>query len=129
MLKTAAIWFGAVFLIIGVLGFIPPIAPNGMLLGLFEVGPLHNIVHLLTGAVALGVAFASPHAARLYFQVFGVIYALVAVLGFFYGDAPLLGIMAHNWGDVWFHLIVAAVALYFGFGYRTHSARPAAGRV
>jgi hypothetical protein len=127
MLKTAAITFGVIFLALGVLGFIPAVAPGGMLLGLFEVGPMHNLVHLATGAVALAVGFASQRASRLYFQIFGVIYGLVALLGFFYGDAPLLGLMAHNWGDVWFHVIVAAVSLYLGFGYREHSARPVAG--
>jgi hypothetical protein len=118
MLKNFAIAFGIVFLVIGVLGFFPPVAPNGMLLGLFEVGVLHNIIHLATGAAAIAMALSGEAAARLYFQIFGVIYAIVALLGFLYGDAALLGIVAHNWADVWLHLIIAAVALYLGFGYR-----------
>jgi hypothetical protein len=58
-----------------------------------------------------------------------VIFALVALLGVFYGDAALAGVIAHNWADVWLHVVIAAVALYLGFGYRTHTGRPAAGRV
>lgn len=118
MLKNFAIAFGVVFLVIGVLGFFPPIAPNGYLLGVFQVGVLHNIIHLATGAVAIAMALSGEGAARLYFQIFGVIYAIVAVLGFFFGDAPLLGIIAHNWADVWLHVVIAAVALYLGFAYR-----------
>ena len=118
MLKTAAIWFGIIFLVIGALGFFPGLAPESMLLGIFHVDTLHNVVHLLTGGVALAAAVAGERASRVYFQVFGVVYALVALLGFFYGNAPLLGIMAHNWADVWLHVAIAVVALYLGFGYR-----------
>ncbi len=49
--------FGAVFVLIGVLGFVPAFTPqdsNGMplLLGLFMVGVVHNIIHLLSGVAA-----------------------------------------------------------------------------
>lgn len=117
-MKTIAIWFGVIFIVVGLLGFWEVVAPGGMLLGIFEVGPLHNWVHLLTGIVALIAGFVSWGASRLFFQVFGIVYALVALLGFFYGDEALLGIMAHNWADVWLHVAIAAVALYFGFGTR-----------
>lgn len=129
MLKTYALWFGIVFLVIGVLGFFPPVAPNGLLFGIFQVGVLHNIVHLLSGGVALAVAASGERASRMYFQIFGAIYAVVALLGFIYGDAPLLGIMAHNWADVWLHVVIAVVALYLGFGYRRPTGRTTTGRV
>ncbi len=120
MLKTSAIVFGVVFLVIGLLGFFPAFAPAGYLFGLFQVGVIHNLVHLITGGVAIAMAMSGERSARLYFQIFGVVYGVVAVLGLFYGNAPLLGIMAHNWGDVWLHVVIAGVALYLGFGYRRH---------
>ena len=123
MLKTFALWFGIIFLVIGILGFFPSLAPEGMLFGIFQVGVWHNIVHLASGGVALAVAGAGERASRLYFQIFGLVYGLVAVIGFFYGDAPLLGFMAHNWADVWLHVAIAAIALFLGFSYR----RPAHG--
>src|SRR5438132_3618228 len=47
MIKTAALLFGIVFLLIGILGFVPAVTPdNGMLLGIFHVNTAHNIVHL-----------------------------------------------------------------------------------
>ena len=122
MLKNAALAFGAVFILIGILGFIPAVTPEGRLLGIFAVDALHNIVHLLSGVVALGVAFTSEEASRLYFKIFGVIYAAVALLGLFYGDRALLGIMAHNWPGFWLHLVSAAVALYLGFATDTTDA-------
>ena len=58
-------------------------------------------------------------ASRVFFQAFGVIYGLVAVLGFFYGDAPLLGIVANNAADSVLHVVIAVVALYLGFGMKS----------
>lgn len=57
--------FGAVFLLVGILGFVPGITANlssisfaghhtdAALLGLFQVTVLHNIVHLLFGVVGM----------------------------------------------------------------------------
>jgi uncharacterized protein DUF4383 len=90
MLKIAATIFGAAFLIAGLLGFVPATAPNGMLLGLLHVNHAHNVVHLITGVVALLAAYSGARASQLFFQIFGVIYALVAVLGFLAGDRPLM---------------------------------------
>ena len=115
MLKTAAIIFGIFFLVAGIAGFIPALAPGGMLFGLFMVGPVHNIVHIASGIAALLAAFAGAGAARKYFQIFGVVYLLVAVIGFFYCNSPLLGVMEHNHHDIWLHIVIAAAALYLGF--------------
>ena len=49
MAKTLALLFGVVFLLIGILGFVPAVAPNEMLLNIFHVNAAHNAVHLLTG--------------------------------------------------------------------------------
>ncbi|MEI6351038.1 MAG: DUF4383 domain-containing protein [Verrucomicrobiota bacterium] len=115
MLKTASIIFGIVFLIIGILGLIPAAAPNGMLLGIFHVNGFHNAVHLLTGVIAIIAGVTGSAAARLFFQVFGIIYAIVALLGFFYGGSNILGVLANNIPDAWLHVLIAVVALYFGF--------------
>ena len=97
------------------LGFIPAASPNGMLLGVLHVNAAHNIVHLITGVVALLAAYTGFRASQLFFQVFGIIYGLVAILGFMAGDRHIVGVIANNLADAWFHLIVAAVSLYFGF--------------
>lgn len=119
MLKTAAKVFGAVFLLIGVLGFVPALTPDGNLLGIFHVNALHNVVHIASGLVALFSGFYAARAARMYFQVFGVVYALVAVLGFVYGDNAILGLVANNMADTLLHVVIAAAALYLGFGLKS----------
>lgn len=117
MLKTLSVVFGIVFLAVGVLGFVPGItSADGHLLGIFHVNAVHNVVHLLSGAVALYAGMASVDAARWYFRVFGLVYAAVAALGFVYGDQAILGLVANNMADTFLHVVIAAAALVIGFG-------------
>jgi len=117
MIKTAALLFGIVFLLIGILGFVPAVTPdNGMLLGVFHVNIAHNIIHLASGVVFLLCGMAGAGPSRTFFQIFGIIYAVVAVLGFYYGDNALLGIISNNTADTWLHVVLAVVMLFFGFG-------------
>ena len=77
-LKRIAVIFGILFVAGGLLGFVPAVNPGGKLLGLFDVNGVHNLVHIATGIVALIVGFASDRASRIFFQVFGMVYAAVA---------------------------------------------------
>lgn len=115
MLRTAALLFGVIFLLIGVLGFVPQVAPNDYLLGYFHINFAHNSIHILSGVIALICGLASEYASKLYFRIFGVIYAAVAVLGFFSGDKDLLGVVANNSADNYLHVAIAVVSLYLGF--------------
>lgn len=119
MLKRSAIFFAIVFIGVGLLGFMEPAAPlrdDGFryLLGLFAVNSVHNIVHLLSGAVALVAGLRSEAASGMFFRLFGLVYALVAIAGLFVGHGTLMG-MAHNSADTVLHLVIAASALYLGF--------------
>jgi len=117
MIKTAALLFGIVFLLIGILGFVPAVTPdNGMLLGVFHVNIAHNIIHLASGVVFLLCGMAGAGPSRTFFQIFGIIYAVVAVLGFYYGDNALLGLISNNTADTWLHVVLAVVMLFLGFG-------------
>jgi hypothetical protein len=124
-LKTWGWVFGVGFIVIGVLGFVPSaVTPDGMLLGIFSVDTMHNIVHLLTGILAIAAIWGSGAYSRMYFQVFGVVYALVTVVGFF--DNTMLGLMMVNTADNLLHLVVALVALWLGFGIKEAGAPRAA---
>lgn len=115
MLKTIALLFGVVFLVVGILGFVPAVTPNQMLLGIFHVNTAHNVVHLLSGVLALWAGMSSAAYARLYFRLFGVVYALVAVLGFLAGNGMVLGLISNNMADTALHMVIALVALTLGF--------------
>ena len=121
MVKSAAILFGIVFLVVGVLGFVPAVTPpmadgsGGMLLNMFHVNTAHNIVHLASGAVFLLCGMAGAGASRAFFKIFGLVYALVAVLGFMKGDGLILELIANNMPDVWLHVVLAVSMLFLGF--------------
>ncbi|PYK43392.1 MAG: TonB-dependent receptor [Verrucomicrobia bacterium] len=126
MAKTLALLFGVVFLLIGILGFVPSVTPNEMLLNIFHVNAAHNAVHLLTGVVALLAGIAGVGASKIFFKIFGVVYGLVAVLGFVVGDGMLLGFISNNMADTWLHVGIAVVSLIVGFAPSGEAARTTA---
>ncbi|HEX4640006.1 MAG TPA: DUF4383 domain-containing protein [Chthoniobacterales bacterium] len=116
MAKTMAVLFGVVFLVIGILGFVPAVTKDEMLFGIFHVNAAHNCVHLLSGVVALICGMMGVGASRVYFKIFGLVYGAVAVLGFLNpGDTMLLGLISNNMAVTWLHVAIAAVSLLIGF--------------
>lgn len=113
-MQKIAKWFGIIFILVGILGFIPGITSNGHLLGIFEVNTLHNIIHLLSGIIALMCA-GSAMKAKTYFKIFGVVYGLVTVVGFLQGNT-VLGLIGVNVADNLLHLLISIIALVLGFG-------------
>lgn len=125
-----ALIIGIIFVVIGVMGFIPAfvkeptLTPDaahlgfttgyGYLLGLFPINVLHNIVHLLIGILGI-FASISLDSSRLYSGVLALFYGLLTIMGLLpptqssFGFIPLFG------NDVWLHAITAAIAAYFGF--------------
>lgn len=112
-IRVIAAVFGGIFIVIGIAGFIPVITENHLLFNLFMVDTAHNVIHLVSGAIAL-IAAMSIRFSILYFRVIGVIYALVALLGFFTADLIIIHV---NMADNLLHLVIALIALYLGFFY------------
>lgn len=109
--KLYATVLGAVLLLVGILGFVPALAPNGALLGIFAIDPLHNIIHILSGVVGLAVAFSAGGAyARYYALIFGAVYGLVTIIGFIQGTT-VLGLINVNLADNILHLLIAVASL------------------
>jgi hypothetical protein len=105
--------FGYVFILIGILGFIPALTPDGFLLGLFMVNAVHNIVHILSGVLAIYFAKQSDKAAATFAYAFAGVYALVTLLGFTTGT--LFGLMGLNTADNWLHVLFTMVFAYIGY--------------
>jgi len=111
-LRAMALIFAIVFILLGVLSFIPPITHNHVLVNFFTVGILLNIFYILIGLLALS-ASGSNFYARLYFKLFGILFAAIAIGSFAKnGD---LGIVHINISDSFFYLLTAIIALYLGF--------------
>jgi len=81
MIKTVCKIIGLVFVVAGLAGFFAP-----GLAGL-HLSTVHNLIHLVSGALALYFGFAATlSAARLFGIVFGVVYLLLGVAGFLLGS-------------------------------------------
>ena len=95
----------------GLLGFVVP----SPLLGYFVVDSLHSVIHLVSGAVAVGAVLSSTSAARMFLMVFGVVYLAVAMLGYISGTT-VLGLIEVNFPDNVLHAAIAAVCIIVGHG-------------
>lgn len=112
--KTICLSFGSVFVLVGLLGFIPnPIVSSE---GIFETNVMHNLVHLLTGAAFLFGAMAEEEKAGLTLKSITGAYFGVALLGFFTEGTMLLGIVHINEADRWLHLGLAVAMVLATIG-------------
>jgi hypothetical protein len=107
-----AILLGIAFIFGGVAGFLPTFMKDGLLFGYFEVNSMHNIFHMVTGVFAI-MASTGTRATKLFFQLFGLLYTILAIWGFWTnGD---LVIMHANLADNILYLVVGVVWIYLGF--------------
>ena len=111
--------FGIVFILVAIVGFVtsgssmeadPEIAPK--IFGLFPVNLLHNVVHLLFGIWGLA-ASRSFEGSRSYGRIGGIVYLLLAVIGFVSPDG--FGMVPLGGHDIWLHVVLALGLLAAGF--------------
>jgi hypothetical protein len=113
--------FGAVYLLIGLLGFAVTggvgfiATKGGLLLGLFEVNPLHNVAHLLIGAALVIAGLSSIRASRTVNSVIGAVYLLLGIVGLFILDSPANILAINGWDNV-LHFASAIILLGVGLG-------------
>ncbi|WP_193071195.1 DUF4383 domain-containing protein [Brevibacterium sp. FME37] len=127
--------FGAVFLLVGILGFIPGITTDldtmmfaghhsqAALLGIFQVSVLHNIVHLLFGLVGL-LGLRSRGLARTYLIVGGIVYAVLWIYGLVVPMESMGNFVPLNTADNWLHFVLSVAMVTTGivFGRKAHTA-------
>ena len=125
MLQTAAFLVGAVFLAVGILGFIPGITTNygdmafagrdsdAELLGLFQVSVLHNIVHLLFGILGIAAARAWE-SSRLFLVGGGAVYLLLWLYGLVVDKESGANFVPMNAADDWLHFLLGVGMIGLG---------------
>ena len=116
MAKRICTILGVVFIVVGIAGFL---LPN--LLGA-HLSLLHNIVHLLSGAIALYLGLKGTEAAaRTFCRVFGAVYLLLGVAGFLLGSGAdkiwdvIPGQLMFGLVDHLIHVALGVVFLIGGF--------------
>ena len=114
-MKSLAFIAGVVLLLLGIAGFVPALCPNEMLFGVFAADTAQNLFHVITGILAIALGAAGEGPARMAFRLVGIVYALVAVMGFVAArNGDLMG-MAINMADNVLHAAIAGVGLWIGF--------------
>jgi hypothetical protein len=116
-IQTAAMVVGAVFLLVGILGFIPGVTSNyaalgaagpgseALLLGVFQVSILHNIVHLLFGVAGIVMARSATQS-RNYLIGGGALYLVLWLYGLVVPHDSTANFVPFNDADNWLHLIL-----------------------
>lgn len=130
--QLVAMVFGGIYLLVGILGFFVhsdgfAATSGGKLIGLFEVNPLHNVAHLLIGAVLAGAGYAGAQPAKAANTAVGAAYLLLGVLGLFILDSSA-NILALNAADNGLHFVSALLLLVVGLAGHRLQPRSAAAR-
>lgn len=133
-IQRAAQIVGAVFLLVGVLGFIPGITSNyeslsfaghdsdALLLGIFQVSILHNIVHLLFGVAGILMA-RTPGQARNYLIGGGAVYLVLWIYGLVIDQESSANFVPVNNADNWLHLLLGVGMIGLGLALRRSGRR------
>ena len=124
-LQLAALVVGAVFLLVGILGFIPGITTDydtltfaghhseAKLLGIFEVSILHNIVHLLFGVAGL-VLSRRADTAKAFLVGGGVVYLVLWIYGLLVDKDSAANFVPLNTADNWLHFVLGVGMIALG---------------
>jgi len=112
--------FGTVYLLVGIAGFFVTsgvgfASTDGKALIIFDVNPLHNVIHLLIGAALLIAATRSVPAAKGVNTTVGAVYLLVGAAGLFLVGSSA-NIIALNGADNVLHFASAVLLLGVGMG-------------
>jgi hypothetical protein len=125
MAKTVATVVGVVFILVGIAGFF-----DEHLLGA-NLGRTHNVVHLASGAVSLYLGLkGSLGAARKFCLIFGIVYGLLGVVGFFAGAGAERELVIWHLHlmtkDHIIHIVIGVLYLIGGFATKSAAAPAAA---
>lgn len=116
--KTAGLLIGVIFVVVGILGFIPNPIVGESHSAIFHADVVHNSVHLISGVLFIIVALAAPERSAIFLKIFGIVYLLLGVLGMItigdQGMTKLLGFIPVNGADNYLHIALGVVIFIAG---------------
>ena len=126
--KTAAILIGLIFIAVGLLGYIDNPIVGTSDGAIFHADSVHNIVHIVSGALFLLVALAAPGSAGGFMKLFGLVYLAIGIIGFVQfgtsGMGKVLGFLHVNGADNFLHVALGIVIFLAGSLKTRAVARP-----
>ncbi|MGH3688435.1 MAG: DUF4383 domain-containing protein [Pseudonocardiaceae bacterium] len=130
--KNLGVGFGLVYVLVGVVGFFITgfsdfASMTGKTLLGFMLNPLHNVVHILVGALLIAGGLASVMISKRVNTTVGAVYFLVFAAGIAL-QGSTANILALNLADHGLHLISAILLVTVGFAADRNSAIPAYNR-
>jgi arginine exporter protein ArgO len=124
--QKATMIVGAIFLLMGILGFMPGITHNldditfasrdsqAELFGIFQVSVLHNVVCLLFGVIGL-IAAKQYAASETYLIAGGAIYLLLWLYGVVVQQGSDANFVPVNNEENWLHLVLGVGMIALGY--------------
>lgn len=124
-IRFAAMTVGVLFLVVGILGFIPGVTTDydmltfaghhseAKLLGIFNVSALHNIVHMLFGVAGIAMARMAI-SARLFLIGGGIVYLVLWIYGLIIDESGGANFIPVNTADNWLHFVLGAGMVALG---------------
>lgn len=112
MLRLFAVLLGVAFIFAGVAGNMPMFMQDGLLFGFFQVDSMHNLIHLVTGVIAI-MAATRYSLTKLFFKLVGIIYTIAGVYGF-WSNGDLMIIHTNYNGSI-LHIVIGVISLFLGF--------------
>lgn len=125
VVRTTSTVVAAVFLLVGILGFVPGVTTgtdmmnlwghdsHAMLLGVFQVSVLHNIVHLAFGLAGLAMS-ATAGLARGFLIGGGIVYLALWIYGIVIDQNSAANFVPVNAADNWLHLALGVGMVLLG---------------
>ena len=123
--RQAALAVGVVFLLVGVLGFVPGVTTDydtmefashdsgAELLGIFQVSVLHNLVHLAFGAAGV-VMSRTVSGAATFLLAGGAVYLVLWLYGLLVGHDSSANFVPLNTADDWLHFVLGIGMIALG---------------
>lgn len=111
MAKKFSLLLGVILLAVGVAGWRTGGHDHNLII--FGINMKHNLVHILSGALALLAGLAGEKYAKTYCLAFGAVYGLVTIAGFLH-VTQAVQLLNLNQADNFLHLGISVACLGVG---------------